>query len=156
MVLNSKVMLIIFLACGFLLMHCQPKQATEVADKETISAVSAARARAFNEGNAAGIAIHFTDSARLMPPGSPTLIGKDEVQKYYQSIFDQYITELESGYLEVEVSGDMAYGRGLAKVTLYDKSTGDTTYAESEYINILKRQSDGTWKTTHDIWNSSE
>jgi len=156
MAVNSKVMLFFFVACGFLLMLCQPKQDIGVADKEMISALSAARARAFNEGNAAGIAIHFTDSARLMPPGSPTLIGKSEVKKYYQSIFDKYDTELESGYLDLEVSGDMAYGRGLAKVTLYDKSTGDTTYAESEYINILKQQPDGTWKTTHDIWNSSK
>ena len=26
----------------------------------------------------------------------------------------------------------------------------------SKYLNILERQADGTWKTTHDIWNANE
>jgi ketosteroid isomerase-like protein len=26
----------------------------------------------------------------------------------------------------------------------------------AKYLNILKKQADGSWKTTHDIWNSNE
>jgi ketosteroid isomerase-like protein len=26
----------------------------------------------------------------------------------------------------------------------------------AKYLNILEKQSDGTWKTTHDIWNGNE
>ena len=127
----------------------------ESEDIKAITAVSKARAEAFNKGNANGIAIHFTDDAILMPPGQPSMKGKKAVEDYYQNIFDKYHTELTSEYREVEVNGDLAYGRGYAKVKLTPKNGGESTFSESEYINILKKQPDRTWKTTHDIWNSS-
>ena len=124
-------------------------------DEEVIAAMSNARARAFAAGDAAAIAVHFTDDANLMAPDQPILQGKNAVQAYYQSIFDEYETELESYYDEVEVSGNLAYGRGYAKVTLYPIAGGDSLVSTAKYLNILKKQVDGTWKTTHDVWNSN-
>ncbi|MEX0882976.1 MAG: SgcJ/EcaC family oxidoreductase, partial [Cyclobacteriaceae bacterium] len=117
-------------------------------DIEAIIAMSKARADAFNMGNAEGIARHFTENAYLMAPGSPKMLGIGAVEAYYQGIFDEYHTKLESGYEDVKVDGNLAFGRGFAKVTLYSKSTGDTLYATSKYLNILEKQEDGTWKTT--------
>lgn len=136
----------LFLGCG----------QNDKADIEAIKAVSKARAEAFNEGNAKGIAIHFTNNAVLMPPGKPSMKGRKAVERYYQSIFDAYHAELTSRYKEVEVAESMAFGRGYAKVKLIPKNGGDTISSASDYINILKKQPDGTWKTTHDIWNSSQ
>ncbi len=124
-------------------------------DKEVITAMSKARAQAFTEGDAAGIAVHFTADAYLMAPDKPIYQGRDAVESYYQSIFDEYRTELESYYEEVEVSGELAYGRGEAKVTLFPKAGGDSLVSTAKYLNILKKQADGTWKTTHDVWNSN-
>lgn len=126
------------------------------ADIAAIKAMSAARAKAFNEGKAKEIAIHFTEDGVLMAPGAPATSGRAAVEAYYQSIFDQYATELESGYKEVEVSGDLAYGRGFAKVKLVPHGGGDTLVSSAKYINILQRQKDGSWLTSHDIWNGDE
>ena len=90
-----------------------------------------------------------------MAPGAPVAQGRVAVADYYQQIFDQYETLLESGYDEVEVSGDLAFGRGTAYVTLIPRDGGDPISATSKYINILQKQSDGTWLTTHDIWNEN-
>lgn len=125
------------------------------ADVEEITAMSKARADAFNEGNAAGIAKYFTEDAYLMAPDKETQTGKESVEAYYQSIFDEFETELESGYEEVKVDGDLAYGRGFAKVVLIPKNGGETIRSTSKYLNILERQKDGSWKTTHDIWNGN-
>lgn len=125
-------------------------------DKRLITEMSKARAKAFNEGNAAAIAIHFTDEALLMAPGKTASKGRAAVQAYYQSIFAEYRTQLESHYEEVEVSGNLAYGRGFARVTLIPKNGGQTLVSTAKYLNILKKQGDGTWKTTHDIWNGNE
>ncbi len=139
------------------IMGCNQNKRMELnSDVNTITAISAERAKAFNEGNAAGIAKHFTDDAYLMAPDFPTKRGQKAIQEYYQSIFDEFDTALESGYEDVKVHGDLAYGRGFAKVWLTPKSGGEKMYSESKYLNILERQSDGTWKTTHDIWNSNE
>ena len=149
--LFSTLLVLVFL------IGCNPndKQKTS-SDIHTITGISAARAKAFNEGDAAGIAKPFTEDAYLMAPDFPTKRGQKAIQEYYQTIFDEYETELGSGYEDVKVDGDMAYGRGFAKVWLTPKSGGEKIYSESKYLNILERQSDGTWKTTHDIWNGND
>jgi ketosteroid isomerase-like protein len=91
-----------------------------------------------------------------MAPGDSSTTGRRAVREYYQHIFDQYRTFLESGYEEVKVSGDLAYGVGFAKVKLVPHTGGDTLVSTAKYINILQRQHDGSWLTTHDIWNANE
>ena len=121
-----------------------------------IKNLSAARAKAFNEGNADVIAAAFTESGLLMAPDSSSRKGREAIREYYQHIFDQYNTVLESGYEEVKVSGDLGYGVGFAKVKLVPHNGGDTLLSTAKYINILQRQDDGSWLTTHDIWNANE
>jgi uncharacterized protein (TIGR02246 family) len=142
----------LFAACG----QAEEAENHTQTDVQAIEEMSADRAEAFRNGDAAGIAVHFTENGILMAPGSPAKQGRESVQEYYQSIFDEYETDLHSFYEEVEVSGDLAFGRGVAEVTAISHETGDTLASTSKYINILKRQSDGTWKTTHDIWNDNE
>jgi uncharacterized protein (TIGR02246 family) len=142
---------------AFLLVGCSGEKQTAMnEDIATITAMSKARADAFNEGNAAEIARYFADDAFLMAPGKISQRGKEAVEAYYQSIFDEFETVLESGYEDVVVDGNLAYGRGFAKVSLTPKNGGEKTYATSKYLNILERQNDGTWITTHDIWNGNE
>lgn len=147
----AMVLLIIGMGC------CDKRgtqdDATEIAE---IEALSALRAKAFNEGNADVIARAFTESGLLMAPDMTSMTGREAVRGYYQRIFDQYRTSLESGYQEVRVSGNLGYGVGYAKVKLVPHSGGDTLVSTAKYINILQRQDDGSWLTTHDIWNANE
>ena len=146
------------LAACILFASCTPKNDYSE-DVVAITAMSDARAKAFNEGDAAEIASYFSEDALLLAPGSPPQKGPEKVEAYYQSIFDQYETRLSSHYEEVEVSGNLAYGRGTAEVTLIPKNgnTIDTLIVStSKYLNILKKQTTGEWKTTHDIWNSNQ
>lgn len=143
----------------FLLFGCSDDpqvNSSQEEDVAAITAVSEARAQAFNESDAQGIANHFTEDAILMAPGAPAAQGREAVAAYYQSIFDEYEPVLESYYEEVEVSGDMAYGRGEAKVSLTPREGGPTTTSTSKYLNILQRQPDGSWQTTRDVWNANE
>ena len=143
-------LMLLCIACG------RPVKQDTAEDISKIKALSASRAKAFNEGNANVIAMAFTHDGLLMAPGTKSTTGRDAVRTYYQSIFDQYETFLESGYEDVKVSGDMAYGVGFARVKLVQNSGGDTLFSTAKYINILKRQEDGSWLTTHDIWNVNE
>lgn len=156
-ILFSLIILLLITVIGlFIFFNLNAGNENEEEDIAAISAMSKARADAFNAGDAATIASYFTEGAFLMAPGGETKVGPVAVEAYYQEIFNTYHTALESGYEQVKVDGDLAYGRGFAKVTLYEKSTGDTLYSTSKYLNILERQADGNWKTTHDIWNGNE
>ncbi|MBX3255727.1 MAG: SgcJ/EcaC family oxidoreductase [Chitinophagaceae bacterium] len=146
-----------FLCISLFFLNCTNNNTvSKEEEKKIITEISAARAKAFNEGNAAGIAEHFTDDAWLMAPEKSALRGKDAVKSYYQAIFDEYNTKLESRYDEVDLSGDIAYGRGFARVTLFPMKGGDSIVSTAKYLNILRKQADGSWKTTHDIWNGNE
>ena len=154
-----RIFALVYLLSILCLSGCSREQqviSSEQEDIAAITAVSKARADAFNQGNAAAIAVHFTEDALLMAPDKPTLKGKAAVQTYYQHIFDDYETGLKSYYEEVKVSGQLAYGRGFAEVVLTPKRGGPAMTSTSKYINIMKREADGTWKTTHDIWNGNE
>lgn len=149
-------------ATGFIWMiglftHCHDRATLDKKNEaEKIRAISAARAKAFNEGDAAAIASYFSNDCFLMAPGGVTKRTPKEVEAYYQSIFNSYYTELESGYESVKVDGKLAYGRGFAKVTLRSKSDSSVVHSTAKYLNILEKQPDGTWVTTHDIWNDNE
>jgi|GEM_PF-617503 len=143
----------------FLISACQAEAEMNINNPDDIRAIeemSAARAEAFNRGDAAAIASHFTEEGVLMAPGTPSQTGREAVEAYYQEIFDQFETGLNSYYEEVSVSGDLAFGSGIAEVELIVRNGGDVIHATSKYINILARQPDGTWLTTHDIWNDNE
>lgn len=64
----------------------------EEGDISKIKALSAMRAKAFNEGNADEIAAAFTETGVLMAPDTKPTTGRDAVRNYYQGIFDQYKT----------------------------------------------------------------
>ena len=145
------------IALMLLIIGCdRHKEQDTTADISKIKALSAARAKAFNEGDTNVIAMAFTENGVLMAPDTKSTTGREAVRAYYQGIFDQYKTFLESGYEDVQVSGDLAYGVGYAKVKLVSHSGGDTLFSTAKYVNILKRQDDGSWLTTHDIWNGNE
>jgi uncharacterized protein (TIGR02246 family) len=147
----AMMILTIGLAC------CEKRGTQDDAnDVSEIKTLSATRAKAFNEGNADNIAAAFTESGILMAPDMTSMTGREAVRRYYQHIFDQYKTFLESGYKEVRVSGNLAYGVGYAKVKLVPHNGGDTLVSSAKYINLLQRQEDGSWLTTHDIWNANE
>ncbi len=96
------------LSVGLLVSCGQNNSPTVENEKKAITEISNARAKAFNEGNAAAIAIHFTTDAVLMAPDKPAVRGRESVESYYQAIFDSFNTALESHYEEVEVSGGLA------------------------------------------------
>ncbi len=157
--MNVLVILKLLLVGLLLLGACSPggnPSGQREVDIAAIKAMSDARAEAFRQGDAAGIAIHFTEDGVLMAPGAQASSGRAAVQAYYQKIFDEFETDLESGYVSVDVDGDLAYGQGFAKVKLQPRDGGASSISTAKYINVLKRQPDGTWKTTHDIWNANE
>lgn len=133
----------------------ESSEPSETEDVRRIEAISAQRAKAFNAEDAKAIARHFAPDAVLMPPGQPADTGRAAVESYYRDIFEAYEVSLSSRYEEVRVEGDLAYGRGIATVTLTPEDGGETTTSTSKYLNILERRADSGWTTTHDIWNAN-
>jgi len=54
---------------------------------------------------------------------------------------------------ETVVVGDLAYTRGSYDQATKPKAGGMTTKLTGKFLDILQRQSDGTWKITRDCFN---
>ena len=146
----------IFTACLIFAGCTEAEKVNSSNEIGTIEEMSAARAEAFRQGDAAAIAAYFTEDGVLMAPGVPATAGRAAVEAYYQQIFNEFEAGLESHYVDVQISGNLAYGQGFARVILVPHEGGETIISTAKYINILKRQPDGTWLTSHDIWNGNE
>lgn len=106
---------------------------------------------AFNRGDAAGCAAFFADDVVLLAPDQPMTRGKEAFEAVYQSRMDQATGGTHSNKLvEYGVEGNIAYEIGTYAVA--DANPPE----QGKFVNILKRQADGTWKVSVSIFNSDK
>lgn len=97
----------------------------------------------------------FEDDAVWMMPSSFKDVHMDEARTFYRFTrkfrFDQ-----ETSVDEVVVSDDWAYVRISFNGYLRPKGDGGSPplRSVSRHIWILRRQADGNWKISRDIWNT--
>jgi uncharacterized protein (TIGR02246 family) len=104
---------------------------------------------AFNRGDAAGCAAFFSEDVVLMAPDQPMTRGRKAFEETYRSRMEQSTGGTHSNELvEYGVDGDLAYQIGTYAVT------GTNAPEQGKFLNILKRQADGTWKVAVSIFNS--
>ncbi len=107
---------------------------------------------AFARGDAAACAAVYTDDAKILPPDSPVLTGKQAAQALWQSFIDMGVKRVSLQRLELEDMGDRAVERGAATVEIEGEG-GQTTQASGKFIVLWRRQADGAWKWHWDCFN---
>ena len=157
-------------ALAVLAAACQPRAKTETAmvaagsdaaaaslsdaDKASVRAVDEQWARAAKAGDGQAIAALYTTDAVLLPPGEPIVKG-EAAKKYWVDFGNEYAGPTELNTMTVEGGGDVATAIGTYKMALTPKKAGAKPLPidEGKYIEVLKRQDDGSWKIAYDIWN---
>ena len=100
----------------------------------------------------------YTGDPVRYPPNLPPLVGKAAADAFNHaspkfSTFDAKLTSVVG-------NGDLAVATGTFSTSgaAGRDSRGQATPAfrdEGSFMQILRKQSDGSWKTSRDIWNSS-
>jgi len=116
------------------------------------SATSRQFEEAFARGDAAACAAVYTDDAKILPPDSPVLTGKEAAQALWQSFIDMGVKRVSLQTLELEDMGDRAVERGAATVDIQGEG-GQSIQASGKFIVFWKRQADGAWKWHWDCFN---
>lgn len=97
--------------------------------------------------DAAGVANLHADDVVLMVPNSEAVVGRDALQALLQRSYDSPDeTSVDFSTEEVEVLGEWAFVRG----TYVQTGPADS----GKYLQILKRQPDGSWKYARNMWSS--
>jgi len=134
-----------------------PPPAAAEPDMDAVAAEVQAFWDEYSAANVAGdsdrwIALWQDDGVK-MAPGSAPVEGIEAIYAGKQAANEARTTdEMTVTNLEVEVAGDMAFVRGVFSATSTPKEGGDSASVAGNYMSILKRQPDGSWKLYRDIW----
>jgi uncharacterized protein (TIGR02246 family) len=129
---------------------CRTAEAgSDVAAKRMIDSVLEHYAKAYQDNDPDAIAKLYAEEAVLMPPGHGLLEGRDSVRAFWGR-------GMEPGFrmttMRVEVSGGTAYVVGRYYVPPDDDDDAET----GKYLIALRKEPDGNWRITADIWNDDE
>jgi ketosteroid isomerase-like protein len=95
----------------------------------------------------------YSDDAVVMPPSAPRATTKDAIRTIWKDLLTDASISWKTKEVEVAQSGDLAFSSGTYEVTLNDP-TGKSVNDRGKYVEVWKKQADGTWKCGVDIWNS--
>lgn len=97
----------------------------------------------------------FTADAVLMPPHEPAVVGRDAIESWVRSSFEQYAFEGRETASEITFAGDLAVRRFTVVGTFTSKSDGNVAAIDQKCLNVLRRQPDGAWKIHTHMWSSN-
>ena len=98
---------------------------------------------------------NYTDDAVQIPPDAPVRIGSEQIQAAIEPALTQFNIVCPIFPQEATVSGNWVFGRCDWYLFLTPKEGGPTTTFNGRSIDILKKQSDGSWKFYMSCWNYS-
>ncbi len=79
--------------------------------------------------------------------------GRAAIEAFFSSF--PPVIELVADIEEIDGSGDTAYLRGSSRVTFAAEGEGDPATELLKFIEIHRKQPDGSWLMVADIWNQS-
>jgi uncharacterized protein (TIGR02246 family) len=122
------------------------------ADEAAIRAQTTAWEKAYNAGDAKGVAAQYADDALLMPPGAAGIRGKVAILDYFTK---DIAASKGAGAVfvinpktDVGVAGETGWESGTYKVTVKG-AVVDT----GKFLSV-SRKKDGKWLYYRDTWNS--
>lgn len=107
---------------------------------------------AIARGDAAGAAAVYTDTGKVLPPDTPMITGRENIQGYWQAVLDMGAKSLSLRTLNLEELGDTAIELGAATLNIQAEGD-DMMQAEAKFVLIWKREADGSWKWDIDCFN---
>jgi len=161
--MRLKVFLSLFiLFLSFSLISCKGTQEQAVQEEvmdlaqvlQSIEGANVKFGEAIRLGDAATLASYYTEDARLLPPNSEMIQGREGVEAYWAGGMQMGMNDAVLTTVDVIGMGDVVCEIGTYVVTVQPE--GQDAFEDSgKYLVIWKKATDGTWKLHVDIWNTS-
>jgi uncharacterized protein (TIGR02246 family) len=150
------------LACAVLvvgLAACAPPPAAPAMNApEDLAAIDVVRSSfvaSFNAGDAAAIGALWTDDGVSQPNHAPTATGREAIVAAQTANFGQMTFNVVVTPDETKTMGTWGFDRGRYTMTITPKAGGAPMKDEGRYLVLLQKGTDGKWRVSHDIDNST-
>ena len=112
---------------------------------------------AWLKGDAKAVMATLAENAVLLPSGLAPIVGDEAIRAFWWPP-DSPPTKVLAMELEIEKSegqDGLAYAWGKGSLTFSYEQDGkeNTVSTQSTFLNVLRKQADGTWKTTCRMWS---
>jgi ketosteroid isomerase-like protein len=124
------------------------------ADLAGIAAFNQRYLKAINDGDFAALSSLTNADHIMMAPNSLPIVGKAANDVVNRRAAEQVNIVEKWTPIETQISGDLAYQRGTFTVQAIPKAGGVTRSLKGSFLRIYKRQPNGEWWMTHDMFNS--
>lgn len=108
--------------------------------------------QAFNRGNIEDAASVYTTDARILPPNSEMLKGRENIKAFWQGAVDMGVHDVALETMELTQEGDAFVEIG--KYSLKVKTGSGEPISDNGSYVVIWKQEGGSWKWHIDIWNT--
>jgi uncharacterized protein (TIGR02246 family) len=124
------------------------------ADLAAIARTTAALFEAVNASNADRCVALWADDGVLMPPHHPSVHGREAIRDYFRNLFSRSRFTFMLVSSEIHVAGDTAVERLTYTASIWTATGSSPVEDLGKGLHVYRREPDGSWKLTQDIWNS--
>jgi ketosteroid isomerase-like protein len=125
-------------------------------DVEAIKRINVDLIEAFNAGDVSAAVALVTEDAVDLPPNRPAVVGREAIRSFLQSDIDLFTMNFDDEIVDMEIDGSLAVIWSNYTVTLTPRDGGEPIKSSGKWLKVLKRQPGGSWKFSHNIWNSDK
>ncbi len=93
----------------------------------------------------------YTDESQVLAPNFPAVRGTDAIASAYSA--GPPARNFRFSAVEIDGRADLAFGRGAYEGD-WATHSGVEVHDKGKFVDVLKKQADGSWKVVYDIWNS--
>ncbi len=126
---------------------------TRAADEQAIRDSEATWVKEFAAKDVDKTTAHYQDDASSMIPNMKLFAGKDAIRAGMKDEFGdpKFALDMHTAKVEVSKGSDMAYSQGTYTYTGTDPKTKKAMTETGNYVEVYKKQADGSWKVVEDI-----
>ncbi|MFC2083926.1 YybH family protein [Bacteroidota bacterium] len=97
--------------------------------------------------------LFLAEDAIQLPHNNFPILGREEIYESMKSESQSFKLEWEPQKAEVSMSGDLGWTWGYYKLSY--SIDNETKHSYGKYLNVWKKQDDGSWKVVADLGNQN-
>ena len=109
---------------------------------------------ALNAGDADAWAGCFAADGVQMPPNAPANVGMESILGFCRGLLGMFDVEFSMVPADIEVAGECVIEHGAYDIALTPHAGGEGMQDTGKYVTTYRREVDGAWRISRDIWNS--